>query len=241
MIAKTSRASTYVAILGLLTFGVLFAWLGAWQVRRADESRATLAQFANGAAETALAALPASLDDTTRFHRVEIEGEYVVARQFLLDNMLHDGVAGYHVLTPLRMLKSEQRVLVNRGWVPTGDRRVLPDVGVEAGPRTISGRLERLPRPGLRLGADGEGGPERPVVVLQYPTADALALRLGEPVYDYLVLLDADAPDGYVRDWRAPTLGPERHVAYAGQWFALAVGAAAAAIVIAVRTARRKT
>jgi cytochrome oxidase assembly protein ShyY1 len=54
------------------------------------------------------------------------------------------------------------------------------------------------------------------------------------------VLLDADAPDGYVRDWQAPTLGPERHVAYAGQWFALAVGAAAAAVVIAVRTARRK-
>ena len=238
MITKSSTASTYVAIVGLLVFGALFASLGAWQVRRADESRATLAQFAGGAAETALAALPASLDDTTRFRRVELEGDYVVARQFLLDNMLHDGVAGYHVLTPLRMPRSEQRVLVNRGWVPTGDRRVLPDVGVDARPRTISGRLERLPRPGLRLGAGG--GTEGPVVVLQYPTAEALALRLGEPVFDFQVLLDADAPDGYVRDWQAPTLGPDRHVAYAGQWFALAVGSVAASIVIGVRTARRK-
>jgi surfeit locus 1 family protein len=240
VIAKTGMASTYVAILGLLVFGAVFASLGAWQVRRADESRATLAQFAGGAAETALAELPASLDGAARFRRVELEGEYIAEQQFLLDNMLHEGAAGYHVLTPLRMRGSERRVLVNRGWVPVGDRRALPDVGVDARPRTISGRLERLPRPGLRLGADGEGGPERSVVVLQYPTAEALARRLGEPVYDYQVLLDADAPDGYVRDWQAPTLGPERHVAYAGQWFALAVGAAAAAVVIAVRTARRK-
>jgi len=240
VIGKSGMASTYVAILGLLAFGALFTSLGAWQVKRADESRATLAQFASGAAESVLATLPASLDDAARFHRVEVEGEYSVEQQFLLDNMLHEGAAGYHVLTPLRMRGSERRVLVNRGWVPVGDRQSLPDVGVDERRRTISGRLERLPRPGLRLGADGESVREQPVVVLQYPTAEALAHRLGEPVYDYQVLLDVDAPDGYVRDWRAPTLGPERHVTYAGQWFALAVGAAAAAVVIAVRTARRK-
>ena len=154
MIGKSGTASTCVAILGLLAFGALFTSLGAWQVRRADESRATLAQFASGA-ETVLATLPASLDDAARFHRVEVEGEYSVEQQFLLDNMLHDGAAGYHVLTPLRMRGSERRVLVNRGWVPVGDRQSLPDVGVDEGRRTISGRLERLPRPGLRLGEDG--------------------------------------------------------------------------------------
>ena len=76
--------------------------------------------------------------------------------------------------------------------------------------------------------------------MLQYPTAEALASRLGEPVFDYQLLLDAAAPDGYVREWRAPVLAPERHLAYAGQWAALALGAAAAALVIAFRTARRK-
>ena len=76
--------------------------------------------------------------------------------------------------------------------------------------------------------------------MLQYPTAETLASRLGEPVLDYQLLLDAAAPDGYAREWRAPVLAPERHLAYAGQWAALALGAAAAALVIAFRTARRR-
>jgi cytochrome oxidase assembly protein ShyY1 len=63
---------------------------------------------------------------------------------------------------------------------------------------------------------------------------------LGEPIVDYQLLLDAAAPDGYVRDWRAPVLPPDRHLAYAGQWAALAFGAVAAALVIAFRTARRR-
>ena len=100
MSAKTGTANSFVAILALVGFGALFAMLATWQLRRADESRATLAQFSDGAAESVLATLPAALDEATRFRRVEIEGEYVVEQQFLLDNMLHEGAAGYHVLTP---------------------------------------------------------------------------------------------------------------------------------------------
>ena len=240
MITKSGRASTYVAIFGLLVLAALFGSLGAWQLRRAETSDATLAQFATGAAEDVLATLPPELDDGVRFHRVEVAGEYVAEPQFLLDNMLHEGVAGYHVLTALRVRGAREHVLVNRGWVPAGgDRAVLPDVGVGAEARTVTGRLERLPRPGMRLGDEtGDGGGA--TVVLQYPTAADLARRLGEPVFDYQHLLDAGEDDGYVRDWRAPGLAPERHLSYAGQWLALAVGALGAAIVMAVRTVRRK-
>jgi len=38
-----------------------------------------------------------------------------------------------------------------------------------------------------------------------------------------VLLLDAAEPDGYLRDWRASDFGPERHLGYAFQWFALAV------------------
>jgi surfeit locus 1 family protein len=239
---KTGAARTYVAIIGLLALGVVFASLGMWQLRRADANRAMRAQFDGGATEAALATLPSSLAEAERFRRVEIRGEYVGRPQFLLDNMLHDGAAGYHVLTALRIAGRREHVLVNRGWVPAGgDRRVLPEVAVGGEPRTVSGRLERLPRPGLRLGADEDSGPAGDVVVLQYPTANELMRRLGEPVYDYELLLDAAAPHGYVREWRPPGVAPERHLAYAGQWLALAIGAVAAAIVMAYRTARRKT
>jgi surfeit locus 1 family protein len=118
----------------------------------------------------------------------------------------------------------------------------LPEVAVGGESRAVSGRLERLPRPGMRLGASSEDGERgEGVLVLQYPTATELARRLGEPVYDYELLLDAAAPDGYVREWQAPGVAPERHLAYAGQWLALAIGAVGAALVMTYRTARRKT
>ncbi len=235
-------ARTYVAIVGLLAFGALFASLGQWQLRRADESRATRAQFESGISEAPLTALPSSLAEVDRFRRVEVRGAYRRQPQFLLDNMLHDGVAGYHVLTPLRIAGRREHVLVNRGWVPAGgDRRVLPKVAVGDEVRTVTGRLERLPRPGLRLGTIAATERDEGVVVLQYPTGSELAERLGEPLYDYELLLDPAAQDGFVRDWQAPGIAPERNLGYAGQWLALAIGAVAAALVMAYRTARPKT
>jgi surfeit locus 1 family protein len=240
---KTGAARTYVAIIGLFVLGGVFASLGTWQLRRADSSRVTRAQFDGSTIEAVLTALPTSLTEAERFRRVELRGEYVAMPQFLLDNMLHDGVGGYHVLTALRVAGRREHVLVNRGWVPVGvDRSALPEVAVGGESRAVSGRLERLPRPGMRLGASSEDGERgEGVLVLQYPTATELARRLGEPVYDYELLLDAAAPDGYVRDWQAPGVAPERHLAYAGQWLALAIGAVGAALVMTYRTARRKT
>ena len=120
---------------------------------------------------------------------------------------------------------------MNRGWVPAGgDRRVLPDVAVDGEPRAVSGRLERLPRPGMRLGEPGDESGERGggAFVLQYPTAGELARRLGEPVFDYQLLLDAGAARRLRAGVAAPGVAPERHLAYAGQWLALAVGAVGA-------------
>jgi surfeit locus 1 family protein len=237
---KTSVARTYAAIFALLAIGALFAALGTWQLRRAETSRAMHEQFDSGATELVLETLPASLDEAHRFRRLEVRGAYVGQPQFLLDNMLHEGVAGYHVLTALKVAGRRERVLVNRGWVPAGrDRQVLPNISVDGETRTVVGRLERLPRPGMRLGAEGASGRGAETVVLQYPTANELAGRLDEPVHDYQLLLDPSAADGYVREWRAPGVAPERNLAYAGQWFALAAGAAAAALVMAFRTVRR--
>lgn len=236
-----TAARNYAAIGALLMLGALFASLGAWQLRRADTSRATFDSFAAGAVEAPLNVLPHALDGAQRFRRIEVRGEFVQEPQLLLDNMLHDGAAGYHVITALRVAGRRELVLVNRGWVPVGtDRSALPDVAVDALPRRVVGRLERLPRPGMRLGAPEPGAAETATIVMQYPTAADVERVLGRPVLDYQLLLDPDEVDGYVRDWRAPGMQPERHLSYAGQWLALAIGAVAAGVVIAWKTARAK-
>jgi surfeit locus 1 family protein len=236
-----STARSYVALGALLLLGALFASLGAWQLRRADASRATFESFAAGEAEAPLTVLPNDLDGAQRFRRIEVGGVYVPESQLLLDNMLHDGTAGYHVITGLRVAGRRELVLVNRGWVPVGtDRRALPDVAVDAMPRRIVGRLERLPRPGMRLGAAEPVAADTAAIVMQYPTAADVERVLGQAVLDYQLLLDPTEVDGYVRDWRAPGMQPERHLSYAGQWFALAIGAVGAGLVIGWKTVRQK-
>jgi surfeit locus 1 family protein len=229
-----------VAIVGLLALSILFASLGRWQLRRAHEVEDVAARFALAAEAPPLERAPAALTEELRFRRLAVAGNYEVERQFLLDNQVRDGVAGYEVLTPFRIAADDRWLLVNRGWVAADpDRSVLPNVVVDAVAREISGRLERLPRAGIRLGDTPAAQPRGDLVVVVYPTAQELGALAREPLLDYQLLLDDAAPDGFARGWRAPGLGPERHLGYAGQWFLFAIGAFAAGVTIAFKARSR--
>ena len=236
MSARARLVRSVVAMAGLLALAGACGWLGAWQLRRATESRELSARFAAAGAATALDSAPDALTDDFRFERVALKGRYVAEPQVLLDGRVHDDVTGYEVLTALE-LPDGRNVLVDRGWVRADpERRVLPDVSVGSDEREVRGRLEHLPRPGLRLGESVVAG-KGPVILALYPTAADIARWLSAPVLDYELLLDPDADDGYVRDWRAPVMSPERHLAYAGQWLLFGLGSIAAAVAVA-RSAR---
>lgn len=197
--------------------------LGLWQLQRAEEKRQIAAEFEAGAGAVAIedpGALRA-LGELPRFQGVRLSGRYVPNRQFLLDNMTDGGAAGYRVLTPLRAQGSDIWVIVDRGWVARRFDGALPDVGVDDGVRSIEGRTNRLPRPGVELaGAPALDGSWPRVV--QFPRLAELEKILGRPLAGAVVLLDPEAEDGYLRRWQPTTFGPERHVGYAIQWFALA-------------------
>jgi surfeit locus 1 family protein len=168
--------------------------------------------------------LPPAAMPTPLYQRVSARGVYDSGHQFLLDNMTHEGQAGMHVLTPL-LLPDGSAVLVNRGWVPFGATRdSLPDIEVSPDPRAVGGRLDQLPRPLIRLEAEPLSGWPR---LISYPRMEDLAAALGRKLRPQLILLDAQAPAGYVREWRVPGTTPDRHLGYAIQWFAFAATALA--------------
>jgi surfeit locus 1 family protein len=111
-------------------------------------------------------------------------------------------------------------VLVDRGFVPlTGSRSDLPDLRVGEGQRTVTGRADSLPQAAVTLAAAPATGWPR---IVSFPRMPEVAEALSAQVYPQVVLLDADQPEGYLRDWRPPGMAPDRHVAYAVQWFGLA-------------------
>ena len=210
-------ARQLLATLLVVALVALLAGLGTWQLGRAREKNAQAHAFEASAA--AAVALPAE-SAPPRYLHVALEGHYVPAHQVLLDNMTHAGQVGYRVLTPFATVDGAT-VLVDRGWVPLGRTRAdLPDVGVGAHDTRLAGRIDELPRAGIDLEAPvGSGWPR----VLSYPGRSMLESVLGVPLYPRIVLLDAGEPDGYLRDWQPTGLSGDRHVAYAVQWYALAV------------------
>ena len=206
----------------LLTLVLLagFIGLGRWQWARGVDKQAVWSEYARNAPAEDLAGR--DLDSLDRFARVRITGEFHREHQFLLDNRSHDGKPGYEVLTPF--VSGERRVLVNRGWVPfSGYRDRLPDVTMtELGHLTISGRVDELPVGGL---ASGRAAPplDQPwPKVTSFPTHEELAAALKSDLPRRILLLDADAPGGYVREWAPPGLSPDRHFSYAIQWWGFA-------------------
>ena len=211
--------------------------LGSWQLGRAREKQGLLDAFAAGTRATVdLGGL--DLDGLRRYQHVRIRGHYAPAHQILIDNMPSSvGSAGYRVLTPFVRADGRELVLVDRGWVPLGpSRSVLPDVTVDATERSVLGRLDTLPVPGVRVGAAESPGDSRWPRVLLFPRSEDLERVLGSRVAARIVLLDADLPDGYERVWR-PSIGfgPERHLGYALQWFALALTGVVAFVAMNLR------
>lgn len=217
-----ATAATAAAVL-------LFVLLGNWQLGRAAARRVIDEQFSR--AETTLLLPPASIA-VPRYQRVTASGSYDTDHQFLLDNMSEAGQAGVHVLTPL-LLSDGNAVLVDRGWVPFGATRdSLPDVAVPATARTVAGRLDELPRPGIELAAPaGKGWPR----LISYPHMQELAAALGRELYPQPVLLDSREPDGFIRNWQVPGTTSVRHLGYAIQWFAFAATAIAIWLALSLR------
>ncbi len=209
----------------LATFAMLplLLWLGYWQLDRAAQKRELLSRYASGGEyvldlNTAGAELRGEL-----FQQVTVTGAFDSDRQVLLDGMVRDRLSGYHVLTPLRLADGRGWIMVNRGWVaPGASRAQLPAVDVGGQSRTVQGRLSTFPQAGMRLGDNPTDASAPWPRVMLYPTPQEVQALFDQPVLPRVVLLAPEDKDGYVRDWTPATIAPERHLAYAAQWFAFA-------------------
>ena len=207
-------------VLGL----AIFIFLGQWQLERAAHKQALVEEYANRARRPAIEidGNPTTSRDI-RYRQGVVHGQYDLQRQWLLDNRIHAGRAGYHVITPLQIDGSESVVLVNRGWVPVGGSRArLPDLAGPTGDVVVRGTISPPPRV-FQLAPDVAHDGSWPAVVQALNLA-SMATQIGRPVLPEIVRLDPSDDYGFVREWKAVVgIGPDKHRAYALQWFTFAV------------------
>jgi surfeit locus 1 family protein len=201
----------------------LFVALGMWQLNRAQEKRAMLLQYERSSHRPpAELRLPVTNPAGWRYRHVKATGRFDSEHQFLLENQISRHQVGYDVLTPLILPGSQKRVLVDRGWVPLGTSRDdLPQVSVTTSKVTIKGIVYVPYARGFSLGSMTAGETGWPLRI-GFINFKQMSARLGAPLAPMIVRLDPGTPHGYRRAWQVVPFGPERHLGYAVQWFAMA-------------------
>lgn len=211
------RTTVFVVVLLPVLVG-----FGFWQLERALEKQAIAANWTARQQESprpllSLADSPAEL----AYRRVHLRGHFIARRNFLLDNRIYQGRYGVEVITPLRLEGEDTVVLVNRGWIAADpSRRTLPELPVDDALQGLEGTVYVPPGEAYTLGpiSDNEDWP-RLVQALDVP---ALAVMLDAEVFPYTVRLEPDSAAGFTIDWPLLNTSPEKHRAYAVQWFSMA-------------------
>ncbi|MFQ6024545.1 MAG: SURF1 family protein [Acidiferrobacterales bacterium] len=213
-----------VPTLAVLILLPILLGLGFWQLDRAEQKRTIQAEYdarSQGPEVKIDSALQAA--DDLRFYRVLVEGNYDPEYEVLIDNRIHAGRAGYHVITPLKLRGSRVRVLVNRGWVPVGsNRQELPQTAAPTGLQKITG-VATVPRAKVFMLAEPDPLGEQWQRVWQHMDMNRYAQAVPFPVQPVVVLLDPEnAAGGFVREWARLDAGIAVHRGYAVQWFLFA-------------------
>jgi cytochrome oxidase assembly protein ShyY1 len=234
--------SNRIAVLAALAVILLTASLGVWQLQRAAGKSA-----AQAVRDAALAEPPVRVGpdwpsaERLASRRVELAGRFEPAGTLLLDNRTHAGVAGFHVLTPLRLESGGRPVMVLRGWVARDVRdrtRPMP-FGTPTGAVRVEGlALAELPQPIVLGGGEVDLSPGASIV--QRFDLDAWRRARAPDAAPFLVRQISALDDGLVREWVQPGAGVDRHYGYAAQWFALSALTAVMAWRAAVRVRRQR-
>jgi surfeit locus 1 family protein len=202
--------------------------LGNWQLQRAEEKRAIRDEFITRQRQAPVSVIELSVQsggETLAFTPVSLLGRFDNQHHFLLDNRMHRGQLGYEVLTPL-LTDNGQWVLVNRGWVKAkAERRDLPAVPAVEGAISTVGTVYVPPGKPFLLARQIFRDVEWPLVV-QAIEVDKFASLLNRDFFPHVMRLRKGAPGALTVDWQPVNVQPEKHTAYAVQWFAMAAALA---------------
>ncbi len=213
--------------------------LGSCQLNRAEEKQA-IQNFVTeqNAKELDLGENTVSMDNL--YQQAFGAGEYIAEQGILIDNQVFEGKVGYHIVTPFRLEKNGQIILVNAGWVPVGvSRKIKPKISLPEGRLNVSGRLQK-PHAKPPIWKDNtllvQEGAWHFLLIDEYMT------RTNLTVAPLILELEPKlvGVGGYERKWRVyDDTWINRHKAYALQWFSMAFVFTLMCLVLEFRSRRK--
>jgi surfeit locus 1 family protein len=212
--------------------------LGFWQLDRAEQKRQLQQNY-----QQLQQNQPVNLSKTNLnvddYQPVIFQGEPISELQVYLANEPYKGRDGYHILSAVK-LPGGKIVWVNRGWVAAlADRRQLPE---------ISELPERWAGNGYAYFSKGD-----PILFdhalleveenqwliqgLDYDLLSSVLKTRKSSALPFIIRLSKESDHGFIREWTLISMPPDKHLAYAVQWFGLA---ATLFIILLLLTVKRK-
>lgn len=210
----------------MVVFAIVCVFLSSWQFDRREwrleENSRVIENFDAEPIELE-EALPEfdAYAEKQEWQPVVLRGQYLHDEQLLVRNRPFDRQPGFEILTPLRT-ETGAVFIVNRGWLPTGERGDLPDVVPDAptGDVVVTVRLK-----GTEPHIPGREAPAGQVPTIHLPTiAEQFEGEVYTGAYGLLRSESGNADTGTLS--RKPEITEGNHLSYAFQWIIFAVIAA---------------
>jgi len=218
------KLNSFICVVSLLVFALLIK-LAFWQLGRAEHKELRLDQMRLYQDQEStdlrdVLALQAS-DEELNDMPVSLAGTFTHGQAFLLDNQVYKGRLGYQVVQVFDDVSSGLTVLINLGWVLGSiDRAFIPEIKEISGQVSFKGKI-RIVEQSILLANQAlskETWPQR----IQSIEIQKISALLNRPLVPFMVYVNNDDRLGYEKDWIPVVMPPEKHRAYAVQWFVLA-------------------
>lgn len=211
-----------ISLLTLCLLPLLLS-LGFWQLTREQEKLQLQAVYQKRAtaAPVSLSAIDWDSPDLL-YVPVAVDGEFLNEWFFFLDNKIFQGRPGFEVIQAL-LTPEGTIVFINRGWVVQGNYRTdLPLVEALQGAQKLLGEIYIPLGEQVLLNENTQSQTWPRILQVADVAVMAEAIGAGSKVFPHIVRLDEGQPGALPRNWQPVSTRPEKHRAYAVQWFTMA-------------------
>jgi len=232
-----------VTLLGILLVVIavsIFVKLGFWQYKKAILKQEIQKEYQQSIENGVIEFAPyLQSSEKLQYKKIKTSGEYVTKYQILIDNQVENSVAGYHVVTPLRIEGTDQYVLVNRGWIAGKSAHVyIPTFDTPDGIQQVEGMVWIPNKKIFTLEDKNVSNQEIKNWQLVWQHLDMVQYQKVVPLKLLPVIIKLDAQSqagGFVRNWQMPTERIATHLGYAYQWFGFAIAAMAIYLYMSIK------
>lgn len=235
------RSSCLLTLLAFIMV-IFFLKLGFWQIHRAREKTQLLATLSKRTFSIPLSIKMLPVDKKMlQFQPIQFRGTFENQQQFLLDNQIYQDRVGYDVITPVKVKGIKKAVLVDRGWIEASQsRQTLPALTAVIGSQIVKGIIYVPLAKQFILKNDNLDNIQWPLRI-QRIDFELMAKALHTPVYPFVVKLDKNAANGFIRQWQFVTMLPAEHYAYAVQWFGFAILLIIIYCILIIKVVKKKS